>query len=44
MNSTQPVGWIGLDGDNRVVVVNDERVQATGPTLAQLIQEGFDRR
>jgi hypothetical protein len=44
MNSKPVVGWVGVDGDNRVLVVNDERVQATGPTLAQLIQEGFDRR
>lgn len=44
MNNTQPVGWVGVQGDNRVIVPNEDQKQATGPTLAQLIQEGYDRR
>lgn len=44
MNSTQPVGWVGVDGDNRVLVENVDNAQPTGSTIDQLIKEGFQRR
>lgn len=43
MNNTQPVGWVGVDGDNRVLVENVDQKPATGPTLDSLILEGYLR-
>lgn len=52
MNSTQPVGWVGVDGDNRVLVENVDNVQPVTPpgflpappvTLDSLILEGYLR-